>query len=166
MTGIKLQDTKGLTTWDNAGTRSFNEDSKAFDIVPVKLSATVESEFEKNASWSEILIMPQRGKNNENGDELNAYIEEIDIQVSSLDASGDIYVFNSQGIQIWSTSLNTSGISTITLTPDVISQRGETYTLQTSAEGIFYIPQDGIRYSAGSYNMETKLGKRLLLWQR
>lgn len=165
-TGVKLLNGKGQITGDNIATSSYDEDSKAFNIVPVKLSLSVESEFEKNKSFAGLKIIPHRGKNNDDGADFNAYISEIDVMISSLKVSWEISVFNSQGVLIWNTTVNSSGKTTIILTPDVISSRWEVYRLETSIEWNFYLPQDGVRYSAGSHSIETKNGKELYLGQR
>lgn len=166
VTWVKLLNGKGWITGDNITTRTYDEDSRAFNIVPVKLSLNVGAWFEKNKSSAELKITPHRGKNNNNGADFNAYINEIDVIVSSLDVSWEISVFNSQGVLIWNTTVNSSGKTTITLTPDVISSRWEVYRLETSIEWNFYLPQDGIRYSAGSYSIEIKNGQELYLGQR
>lgn len=166
ITRVILKDTKGVTTGDKTGNKTYTEDSKAFNIVPVKLLVSVEAEFQKHQSTSELKIIPQRGSNTDNGNDLNAYLSEIDIRVSALDESGDIFIFNSNNALIGTASITSSWTITVVLTPDVISQRGEVYTFQTTAKGIFSIPQDGIRYSAGGYNLESKLWERINIWQR
>lgn len=163
---VSLTDAKGVTTWDTVWNKSFSEDTKAFNIVPVKLFATVESEFEKNKSTAKLRITPDEGENNENWNDFNASLEEIDIKVTSFDVAGDVFVYNSQWVLLWSININSSWTYTIPLTSDLISSRWESYSIETTLEGVLHIPQDGIRYSAGSYNIETKLGKNLFLGQR
>jgi len=163
---VSLQENKWTITWDNVWNKTYTETSRAFSIVPVKLTADLSSEFGKNISTSQIRLEADAGDNNDNGDWFSGKLTGIKVQVSGFDTAWDISVYNENGALIWSASISWSGDITISLNPDTISSRGETYKIITNAEAIFRIPQDGIIYSAGNNSFTTNLENEVFLGQR
>lgn len=152
----------GDKIWDRVNTTV----SKNFNIVPADVIASVESEFEKNISKSEIRISPQVGTNNNNGDTYSVALDALTIKVSSFKNAWDLKVFNSRWTQVGSTTINSSWDIMIPINSDTISSWGETYRITTTAEALFRISQDWITYSAGSETYSSHLESQLLLGQR
>ena len=166
VTRVSLQENKWTITWDNVWGRTYRETSRAFSIVPVRITAELESEFGKNISTSKLRIVSDAGNNNDNGNWFTGRLTGLKIQVSSFDRAWDISVFNGNGTRIGSANISWSGEITIPLTPDSISSRGETYEIITTAEALFRIPQDWVIYSAGNQTFTSNLDSQVFLGQR
>jgi len=166
VTRVSLQENKWTITWDNVWNKTYRETSRAFSIVPVKISTSVESEFEKNKSTSRVKISANAWSNNDNGNGFSGRLTGITVEVSAFDSAWEISVLNGNGTRIWSANIIWSGEIMINLIPDSISSRWEVYELITDSEAIFRIPQDGIIYSAGSDAFTSNLDSQIFLGQR
>lgn len=166
VTRVSLQENRWTITWDKLWNKTYREISRAFSIVPVKITANTQSEFGKNSSISRVRITAEADNNNDNGSGFSGRLEGIKIQISSFDRAWDISVFNWNGVRIGWANITWSGEITIALDSDSISSRGESYEIITNAEAIFRIPQDGIIYSAGDQTFTSNLDAQVFLGNR
>ena len=163
VTRVSLQENRWTITWDKLWNKTYREVSRAFSIVPVKITANTQSEFGKNISTSRLSISADAGNNNDNGSGFSGRLEGIKIQVSAFDRAWDISVFNWNGVRIGWANITWSGEITIALDSDSISSRGESYEIITNAGAIFRIPHDGIIYSAGNQRFTSNLDAQVFL---
>ncbi len=153
-------------TGDSISDRTYNQESRNFNIVPADVVVSSEIEFEKYVSTANIIITPSVGNNNDNGNIFSTVLESITFQISSLSESGTITIFNSNGVQIGSGAVNSAWNITIDVDSDTISSSGETYRISTTAKGTFIISQDWISYSAGNNTYTSNLESQIFLGQR
>lgn len=166
VTRVSLQENKWTITWDDVWGRTFRETSRAFSIVPVKITVNLESEFGKNISTSRVKIMADVNENNDNGNRLSGRLTGVILQISGFKRAGDISILNWNGVSIGEANITWSWEVTISLTPDSISSRGESYEIVTNTEALFRIPQDWIIYSDGNQTFTSNLDSQIFLGQR
>jgi hypothetical protein len=161
-----LQNNSGVITGDSLRDSVNTQVSKNFNIVPVDISANVESNFNTDSSISGIRIIPTIDQNNRNWDVFQAQLETLKVQVSWFSTPWSLTIFNGSGDEIWSVSINGSWDYIIPLKPDTISSAWENYRIVTTARWLFILPQDAFTYSAGTDMYTSKWEKQLFLGQR
>ncbi len=175
VTGVSLRDNTWTISGRHVWTQRYTDFSPEFNIVPLALETKIESQFEKDKSIALLHISTDAWENNDNGNGFSPELTGINIEFTSIQKEWDITVFNGNGEIIWfsvtrrdprEVSILTGPRSVFIPLDDSISNKGEVYEIVTNAEGIFRIPQDGIRYSTGRQGFETNLEKELFLGER
>ncbi len=166
VTSTIFQDNTGVITGDTIWDITNTQISKNFNIVPVDLEGSLDSNFNVDSAISSINITPKVLQNNKDWDIFQAQLNKITVQVSWFFSSGTISVFNGNGDEIWNTNITWNGNFTIPLSPDFISLEWENYRIVTSARWSFILSQDAFTYSAGGDIYTSRWDKQIILGQR
>ncbi len=149
---------------DNATINNFQ--STRTSIVPALITPSVIDTFNVDDNNATIRII------SEQGDPLCALLgicqdivlDSITLEVSSLTGSGNISIFNTNGINItaWGSIPITSGTLEIPLTGEANLSE---IRIQTSTQANFRLARNGIKYSVNTESYTTILENTLNLWQ-
>ena len=140
--------------------------SKALDIVTALITPAVTSTFGTDDQTAEIRLVVNAGNNTDtSGDAIQATLEQLDIEVSSLSGTGTITVFNGNGDNLGTAAVTTNGTISVNVTDDSIGNDNEIYRIETTAEAIYRLAKDGVTYTDGTTSFSTKLENTLEVGQ-
>lgn len=149
--------------------------SRTMDIVAAVVTPSVVSTLGTDDQTAELRLVVDGGANTSStGDAVQAELTSLDIEVTSLTASGTITVFNGNGAQVGTATVSAAGTipvaidNTAVVTPagDSIGNDNEVYRIEATAEASYRLATDGVTYTInGASPTSTKLENTLELGQ-
>jgi len=156
-------DFNGNNTIDTASVDTSSV-AKNVAIVPMVVTPSVTDKFGTDDLNATITIAADAGDNTttEDGDSLVAILTGVTLDVSSVTATGTLTLFNGNGDEIATGSIDTLDQDTVTFTfkdgvTEYVADDGEDYRIETTAEASFRLAKDGIEYVADNGTYKTHL---------
>ena len=163
---IAKDDAKGVESNEKLA-KDVNTDTtdvaKSFSIVPVVVTPAVSDTFGTDDLNATIKLATDAGDNTDttDGSDLTVYLSGFVLDLSSITTTGTVTLFNGNGDEIGSGSIDSTSASsvTISLNSDVTETvaQDEEYRFETTAEASYRLAKDGVQYTVDSKEYKTNL---------
>ena len=131
-------------------------DSRTLDIVSALITPSVVDEFGTDDSTAELRLSVEGGNNTTaNGDRVEAEVTGLTFTVTSLRTNGTITVLNSNDLVVGTGVFSTQGAITVPINSDSIDNDDEIYTIETTAEAVFRLTNNGVAYTINGQTPST-----------